>query len=403
MNKRIIAFLVGRALTDTGGTFSQVAVFWTALSITGSAISVGSLGGMWTFSMAVMNLISGTITDRFNRKALMILLDGLLGVVSLALFALTTTGVLRIWHLWFFLIAEAVLGTPSALAFRTMLPDLVNKNVLLRVNGAMHSWGGIDNLVEAAAAGVIIKLWGPGPIFLINAITYFLGAVSPLFIWRLASRAHNDSKRWHPFSDLRFTTKYLSKERLMRKYIFLNLGSGVVFAPLFFMAPLVAKAIGAGSVEYGLFQSLTIGGLLAGSLIATTIGGPWPKVVVWLGGAALYSLGFAALGFWLCLPMALSVFFLFGLGWTGGRVYMGTLVQQMLPSNHRGRIMGITSFLSGVLQPLSLSLATVFVEHIGLGTVLIVVGLVNLAIASLCALILPLRERDWKLSVPGDE
>jgi hypothetical protein len=65
--------------------------------------------------------------------------------------------------------------------------------------------------------------------------------------------------------------------------------------------------------------------------------------------------------------------------------------------------MGITSFLSGVLQPLSLSLATVFVEHIGLGTVLIVVGLVNLAIASLCALILPLRERDWKLSVPGDE
>lgn len=93
MNRRIIAFLAARSLVDVGGTFSQVAVFWTALSLTGSAISVGSLGGVWTFSMAVMSLVSGAIADRFDRKVLMILLDGLLGVVSLGLSALATTGV----------------------------------------------------------------------------------------------------------------------------------------------------------------------------------------------------------------------------------------------------------------------------------------------------------------------
>jgi MFS family permease len=400
MNRRIIAFLTGQALVDIGGTFSQVAAFWTALSLTGSAISVGSLGGVWTFSMAVMSLVSGTIVDRFNRKALMILLDGLLGVVSLAVFALAATGVLQIWHLWLFLIAEAVLGIPSGLAFRTLLPDIVDKDVLLRVNGAMSSWGNVDNLVEAAAAGVIIKLWGPGPIFLINAITYFLGAVSPLFIWTLKTRSRKLSTRWHPFADLRFTTRYLSKERLLRKYILLNLGSGVVFAPLFFMAPLVAKAVGAGPEGYGFFQSLTIGGLLAGSLLAATIGARWPKVIVWLSGAALYSLSFIVLGFWLSLPVALLVFFLFGLGWTGGRVYLGTLVQQVLPGAHRGRIMGITSFLGGVLQPLSLSLAMVFVDRVGLGTVLVVVGALNLVLVGLNALFLPLREEAWTLSTP---
>jgi len=400
MNRRIIAFLTGQSLVDVGGTFSQVAVFWTALSLTGSAISVGSLGGVWTFSMAVMSLISGTIVDRFNRKALMILLDGLLGVVSLTLFALATTGVLQIWHLWLFLVAEAVLGIPSSLASQTLLPDLVDNEKLLRVNGILHSWGGVDNLVEAALAGVIIKLWGPGPIFLINAITYFLGAVSPLFIWRLATRAHKPSERWRPFADLRFTTRYLTKEQLLRKYILLNLGSNVVFAPLFFMAPLVAKAVGAGSEGYGFFQSLTIGGLLAGSLLAATIGARWPKVIVWLGGAALYSLSFIALGLWLSLPIAFAVFFLFGLGWTGGRVYLGTLVQQVLPSTHRGRIMGITSFLGGVLQPLSLSLAMVFVDRVGLGTVLVAVGALNLAMVFLTAWLLPLREKEWTLSTP---
>ncbi len=400
MNRRIIAFLAGRSLVDVGGTFSQVAVFWTALSITGSAISVGSLGGVWTFSMAVMSLISGAIVDRFNRKALMILLDSLLGVVSLALFALATTGVLHIWHLWLFLVAEAVLGIPSGLADQTLLPDIVDKDILLRVNGVLHSWGGIDNLVEAALAGVIIKLWGPGPIFLIDAITYFLGAVSPLFIWRLKTRAHELSERWHPLNDLQFTTRYLSKERLLRKYILLNLGDNIVFAPLFFMAPLVAKAVGAGSEGYGFFQSLTIGGLLAGSFLAATIGAHWPKVMMWLGGAALYSISFIVLGFWLSLPIALGVFFLFGLGWTGGRVYRGTLIQQVLPSIHRGRIMGITSFMGGVLQPLALSLATVFVNRSGVGIVLVAVGALNLAMVGLTAWLLPLREKEWIPSTP---
>jgi len=392
--------LTGRALTDTGGTFSQIAVFWTALSLTGSAISVGSLGGVWTFSMAVMNLISGAIVDRLNRKVLMIILDGLLGVISLALFALAASGVLQIWHLWLFLVAEAVFGMPSALAYRTLLPDLIDKEKLLRVNGAMSSWGKVDNLVEAVLAGIILKLWGPGPIFLINAITYFLGAVSPLFIWTLKTRSRKPSTRWRPLADLRFTARYLLKERLLRRYALLNLSTGIVFAPLFFMAPLVAKAVGAGSEGYGFFQSLTIGGLLAGSLLAATIGAHWPKVIVWLGGAALYSLSFTVLGCWLSIPIAFAVFFLFGLGWTGGRVYLGTLVQQVLPSAHRGRIMGITSFLGGVLQPLSLSLAMVFVDRAGLGTVLVALGALNLGMVGLSACFLPLREEAWTLSTP---
>lgn len=400
MNRRIIAFLVGESVVDVGGTFSQVAVFWTALSITGSAISVGSLGGMWTFSMAVMNLISGGIADRFNRKALLIILTGVLGVISLAMFGLAASGSLQIWHLWLFLIAEAVLGMPSSLAFRTLLPDLIDKEKLLRVNGVMHSWGGIDNLVEAALAGVIIKLWGPGPIFLINAITYFLGAVSPLFIWRFKTRAHKPSERWRPFADLRFTTRYLSKERLLRKYILLNLGSGVVFAPLFFMAPLVARAIGMGSEGYGFLQSLMLGGLLAGSLLAATIGAHWPKVIMWLSGAALYSISFTVLGFWLSLPVAFVVFFLFGLGLTGGRVYLRTLMQQVLPSAHRGRIMGITSFMGGVFQPLALSLATVFVDRSGVGTVLVAVAALNLMMVFLAAWLLPLKDEQWTLSSP---
>ena len=62
--------------------------------------------------------------------------------------------------------------------------------------------------------------------------------------------------------------------------------------------------------------------------------------------------------------------------------------------------MGITSFLGGVLQPLSLSLAMVFVDRAGLGTVLVAVGALNLAMVFLTACLFPLREKEWTLSTP---
>ena len=65
-----------------------------------------------------------------------------------------------------------------------------------------------------------------------------------------------------------------------------------------------------------------------------------------------------------------------------------------------GRIMWITSFLGGVLQPLSLSLAMMFVDRAGLGTVLVAVGALNLAMVFLTAWLLPLREKEWTLSTP---
>jgi len=68
MNRRIIAFLAGQSLVDVGGTFSQIAVFWTALSLTGSAISAGSLGGVWTFSMAGSCGLRASLAAFFSRS-----------------------------------------------------------------------------------------------------------------------------------------------------------------------------------------------------------------------------------------------------------------------------------------------------------------------------------------------
>ena len=404
-NRRLVPFLIGTALGNAGDIFTQIAVFWTGFSLTGTAISIAGLGGAWTLCAALAGLVSGSIVDRFNRRNLLVCLHIALAVLCLVVFAVATQGTLKLWHLWLFLVGEAVLGTPVSAAFTALLPDVVAPDRLVRVNGLLSSWGMSDNLIEAAVSGIILALWGPAPIFLFNGVMYLVGAAAALFVPREAGLPHREEERplWRPVKDLRCCLRYINRVQLLRRVVALNFLSDLVFAPLFFLAPVVSAAIGMGSEGYGFFQSLSLGGVLAGSLLASSIGTKWPKVPMWIGGTVLFSLAFLTLGIHLTVPTALAVFFAFGLGVSGGKVYGRSLIQQVLPSKIRGRVNGIQSFLGGVLQPVTLAVVMASIDAWSVDLVLIWLGSIMLAISVCYFLFLPVRERDWTLPEPQEE
>lgn len=120
---------------------AQVAVSWTGLSLSGHAISLAGLGTAWTLASAVMGLVSGPMIDRFNRRNALVWLHGGLALLGLALFALAGSGDIKMWHLWAYLIGESLFGVPCGMAFDSILPDLVHKDRLVRINGLLSSWG----------------------------------------------------------------------------------------------------------------------------------------------------------------------------------------------------------------------------------------------------------------------
>lgn len=404
-NRRLVPFLTGYALGNSGDMFTQVAILWTGYTLSGrSAISLAALGGAWTLASAVMGLVSGPLIDRLNRRNALIWLHVAQALLSLGLFALAQADLLRMWHLWAYLVGSSVAVVPCGMAFDSLLPDLVHKDRLVRINGLLSSWGMADNMAEAAASGVVLALWGPAPVFLFNGLMYFLGTLSALMVPpTYGSVADAGPKaRWNPLADLRLTLRYIIREPLLRRYIPLAQMGGLVFVCLFFMPPLVSSALGMESEGFGFFQSVTIGGVLAGSLLASSIGTRWPKVKMWIGGQILYALGFLALGIFIHPVPALGAFFLFGFGCTGRRVYQSSLYQQILPTQHRGRVFGIDRFVGGALQPLALSLAMLFVDRSGVGVVLAGLAGLLLVLSVAQILLLPMHEKDWVLAAPPE-
>ncbi|MFC2099894.1 MFS transporter [Candidatus Bipolaricaulota bacterium] len=372
------------------------------MSLTGRALSLATLGGAWTLAMAVMGLLSGPIVDRFNRRSILAWLHVLLAILSLVVFVLVVTGHPRIWHFWAYLVGQAVFGVPTEMALESMLPDLARKGRLVRINGLLHSWGMTDNMIESALSGIVLAVWGPAQIFLFNSVMFLFGSAAAFAVPKSTGlvRCETMHEEWQPWADLRLTLRYIIRERLLRRYILLNQFGSLIFAPLFFMAPVVALAIGMGSEGYGFLHSLTLGGILGGSLLASTIGTKWPKVKMWIGGRLLYAIAFLALGLHVHPAIAFPAFFLFGFGCTGGRIYQSTLFQQILPAEHRGRVFGITGFVGGALQPPALALAMMFVDSSEVGVVLIGLSVMAILLAGVQLLLLPMREKDWVLSDP---
>ena len=76
---------------------------------------------------------------------------------------------------------------------------------------------------------------------LFNGLMYLFGSAAALFVPRSAGIADQAPKDggWHPWRDLRLTTRYVVRERLLRRSILLKVAGNLVFAPLFFMAPLL--------------------------------------------------------------------------------------------------------------------------------------------------------------------
>jgi len=397
--RRLVPFLVGTALGNAGDMFSQIAIFWTGLQLTGTAFSLAELGGVWTLSAAIMGLISGPFVDRFNRRNILAVYQVLLALLSFAICALAWNEALRMWHLVLFLVGEALLGTPVSAAFDALLPDLVPEEQLVRVNGLLSSWGMADNLVEAAASGIVLAIWGPAPIFLFTGIMFLVGASAAFFIPQRAGTPHAESmrERWQPIRDLRTSIRYIVRERLLRRVVCLDVVNDLVLAPLFFVPPVIVATLNMGPESYGFIQSLTLGGVLLASLVASSIGAKWPKFQLWIGGNIVIALSFLVLGLRMNVVLALVVFFLFGIGVTGGRVYGFALIQQVLPSKVRGRVNGISRFLGGVLQPLSIAVVMALADSKGIDHVLFWLALLILAVAIAYLLLLPRRDQDWSL------
>ncbi|MEY9877095.1 MFS family permease [Streptacidiphilus sp. MAP12-33] len=172
-------FWLSRSVSGLGSAVTTVALPVLVFQKSGSPLLVSLVAAAGTLPYLAFGLIAGVVSDRMDRRMLMVLADWLnalcLGSIPLA----AALGVLTVTQV----LAVAFLSSSLSLFFDAgvygFVPDIVGAESLGQANSAIYGAETVVRIAGNALAGGLIALFHPAGTLALDALSF---AVSALFI-----------------------------------------------------------------------------------------------------------------------------------------------------------------------------------------------------------------------------
>jgi MFS family permease len=396
----------GMTVSLLGDGIFYVALPWQVYQLSDAPTALSVVGIAMTVPHVVLLLLGGVVSDRFDRRRVMMAADLLRGAAVGALGLLSLTGSLLLWHL---IVMAAVFGAGTAFfgpAFDAIVPEIVPERQLTQANA-------LDQFVRPAAwrmlgpalGGWIIAAFGgrTGAAFLVDAVT-FLGSVAFLLLMRRTAAspaAHPDAGGESPWQQVREGFGYVrSQAWLWGTLVAATFAYLAFLGPTEVLLPYVVKYdMHAGAGTLGAVLGLGGVGAMAAAVVMGNRALPRRNMtfiyIVW----TLSTLSVAGYGLARLPWQAMAACFVFNALEGAGTIVWITTKQRLVPNRLLGRVSSLDWFISIGLLPVSYALTGPLAAALGERAVLIGAGVVGASV-TLAFLFLPgLRaiERDERL------
>ena len=364
----------GMTISLLGDGIFLVAEAWQVYDLDNDPLALSLVGTSWTLGMVAFLLTGGLISDRADRRQVLIAADLVRAAALVGMGVLSVTGVIQIWHIvvlsLFMGVGEAFFGP----AFGAIVPDIVSAELLVQANA-------LQQLVQQAAAklvgpaigGFVVAAIGAGPGFLVDAATFLLSAIA---VAALKVRSQAVERARSARAELREGLAFVRRQPwLWSTLVMASLSLLFFLGPLEVLLPyIVRNELGAGAGGFGLILAAAGAGAIVASLAVSQFGVPrrYLTFMYTLWAAATLPLVGYAIGTSLWQFVVLGV--VYGACETGGMVVWGTLMSTRVPPELRGRVHSLDWFVSIGLTPVSFALTGPVSKAIGIDATLILAG-----------------------------
>ncbi len=384
LHRNFRLFFAGQGISMIGTWVQQIAQAWLVYRLTGSPFLLGLTSFAGQIPILFLAPLGGLLSDRVDRRRLLLVTQSVLMCQALALAALTLSGTVQVWQV---IALASVYGV--AMGFDTpvrqsLLVGLVGEKQDLPSAIALNSMlMNTSRMVGPSVAGILLALTSEGWCFLINAATYvaILIAVSQL---RLAPRT--DARRHSIVAGLREGLRYARRSRPIRTLLPLLALMSFMASPYVSVMPvMVREVLGGGPHTLGfLVGAAGLGALLGTSWLATRASATaLPRTIAWSAGTAGVALALFSQStqFWLSLPLMLAV----GFGIIVTAASINTIMQTVVDDDKRGRVMSFYTMAFLGVAPLGALWAGAWASRIGAPMTLLIGGCACIAGALLYA------------------
>ena len=334
-------FFAGQGVSLIGTWMQTTALAWLVYQKTRSMKMLGIVAFATAVPSLLITPLAGVISDRVNRRPILIITQTLAMIQAFVLAALVFTNTLQVWHivaLGIFLGLTVAFDMPTRQAFVVeMIDDRRDLSNAIALNSLMFNSA---RFIGPAIAGPVIKLFGEGPVFAANGLSY-IAVIASYFSMKMHPKPPRRAGA-RVLAELREGVVYVFTHRGIRSILLLLSLMSLIAMPYGTLMPVFARDILHGDVNtYGWLLTCVGLGAIVGSVHMAS-----RKDVKGFGRKILFAA--AAMGVALVL-FSQSRFF-----WLSSAllVVMGfcaivqmascnTVVQTLVPDDKRGRVMGL--------------------------------------------------------------
>ena len=336
-------YWIGQIVSLVGTWMQTVSQPWLVLLLGGTPIQLGLVLALQFAPSLALAPVGGVLADRIDKRRLLLVTQSVAALQAVALFALTFTNAIQIWHVMVLALALGFVNALDMPVRQSFAAELVPRDDLMNAITLNSASFNLARVIGPAVAGITLAFFGPAFNFAVNAISYLgvlvaLRRMDPAAMLRIPPPAFRPSIR----SSLAEGIRYALRTPTVLWPLVLLGGIGTfgmnfqTLLPLFAKFTLHLDADGFGA----LFAAMGLGSLI-GSLSLAFLGSRRPLVWMIVGGASSFVIFESLLGLSRTAFAAFPVIVLVGLSSMLMVNSINVIVQRSVPDELRGRVMAL--------------------------------------------------------------
>ena len=332
--------------------------------------------------------VAGALVDRWSRRVIMMVADGLIAIATVALALLFISGQVQIWHVYVLMFIRSAAGGFHWPAMQSSTSLMVPREHLARIQGLNQMLAGGMNIASAPLAALLLVVLPIQGVLAIDVFTALL-AILPLFFIavpqpaKLASAGAGapQSNVWQDFrAGLRYVFAWPGLVMIGMMATVINF----LLTPASALVPILVTRYFQGQAFHLAWMEAAWGiGVVAGGLCLSVWGGFRRQILTSLVGLMGIGLGGLLIGLVPAAYFPLAVLGMFILGFaspiTNGPLM--AVVQASVAPEMQGRVFTLIASTAAAMSPLGLLMAGPVADRFGVQTWFVIGGGITILMA----------------------
>ncbi|MGH7811217.1 MAG: MFS transporter, partial [Candidatus Binatia bacterium] len=336
-SKNYRLYFIGQAVSLIGTWIQQIAMRWLVYRLTKSELLLGVVGFASDIPVFFLVPFAGVLADKLKRHRILAITQALSALQAFVLAILVITDQIAVWHVLALGILLGIISAFDIPARQAFLVDVVENKEDLGNAIALNSF--IFNgalLIGPSIAGVLIALFGEGPCFVLNGVSY-LALIGALYFMKIPDRKIASANLQVGRGILEGATYAFRSVPIRSILLLVALVSFMGVSYMLLMPVFAEKVLLGGPREFGYLMSATGVGALAGAIFLASRRNILGLGKVIVGAGVFYGLGLSALSLSHYLLLSLVLALVIGFSLMMLMASSNTILQTIVDETKRGR------------------------------------------------------------------